>query len=258
MIRSLHAEWTKVRSVSSTLWLLTAAAVGTTAVGAAVAAATNVRHCPTPTTCFEDTTRLSLTGVLVGQIAVIVLAVLVIGNEYGTGLIRVTLTAVPRRATVFVSKLAVVSALALLSGAVGIAGAIAAARGILPGNGFTQANGYPPLSWSDGSTVRAAGGTAVYLMLIAVYSTGIAAITRDTAGGLITVLATLLVTPILATVVGDPVWQRRLERYSPMTAGLSVQSTRDVTDPWSGLAILAAYALAAALAGGILMCLRDA
>jgi ABC-2 type transport system permease protein len=258
MIRSLHAEWTKVRTLPSSYWLLATVAVATTAVSAAVTASTHVRHCPAPAACLEDTTELSLSGVLAGQVAVIVLAVLVVGNEYGTGHVRVTLTAVPNRVTVFVSKLAVTAVLALLSGAVGVVGAIAAARGILPGNGFTEANGYPPLSWSAGSTVRAAGGTALYLALIAVYSAGIAAIARDTAGGLVAVLATLFVSPVLAAVIGDPAWQRRLERYSPMTAGLSVQSTRDGADPWTGLAILAAYALAAAVAGGVLWQLRDA
>jgi ABC-2 type transport system permease protein len=258
MIRSLHAEWTKVRTLPSTYWLLASGAVLTTVVGAMVAASTQVRDCPTPATCPADTTELSLTGALAGQVAVIVLAVLVVGNEYGNGHLRITLTAVPGRATVFAGKLVVVAALALLSGAAGVVGAIAAARGILPGNGFTAANGYAPLSWSAGSTVRAAGGTAVYFALIAVYSAGIAAIVRDTAGGLVAVLTTLFVSPVLAAVIGDPAWQRRLERYSPMTAGLSVQSTRDVADPWHGLAILAAYALVAALAGGILWQFRDA
>jgi ABC-2 type transport system permease protein len=258
MIRSLHAEWTKTRTVPSTLWLLITAPVLITAVGAVVAEATNVRSCPTPTTCLEDTTKLSLTGVLVGQVAIIVVAVLAVGNEYGTGVIRVTLAAVPNRAAVFVSKLIVVSGLAVLSGLAGIVGAIAAARGILPANGFNAANGYQQIAWSAGSTIRAAGGTAAYLALIAVFSTGIAAVVRDTAGALITVLALLFVSPALAMVISDPAWQRRLERYSPMTAGLSVRSTRDVAEPWTGLATLAVYALAMALAGGILLRARDA
>jgi hypothetical protein len=258
MMGSLHAEWTKTRTLPSTLWLLTAAAVLIAGVGAVVAAATNVRWCPTPTTCLEDTTELSLTGVLVGQVAVVVLAVLTIGNEYGTGVIRVTLTAVPNRAAVFVSKLTVVSGLAVLTGLAGTAGAIAAARVILPANGFTAANGYQQIAWSAGSTLRAGGGSVAYLALIGVLSTGIAAVVRDTAGALIVVLALLFVSPAVAMVISDPDWQRRLERYSPMTAGLSIQSTRDVTEPWAGLATLAVYALAAALVGGILLYARDA
>jgi ABC-2 type transport system permease protein len=196
--------------------------------------------------------------VLVGQIAVVVLAVLALGNEYGTGVIRVTLTAVPNRAAVFVSKLTVVSGLAMLSGLAGTVGAIAAARGILPANGFTAAHGYQQIAWSAGSTIRAGGGSVAYLGLIAVLSTGIAAVVRDTAGALITVLTLLLLFPALAMVISDPAWQRRLERYSPMTAGLSVQSTRDVAEPWTGLAVLAGYALAAAVAGGLLLHTRDA
>jgi ABC-2 type transport system permease protein len=97
-----------------------------------------------------------------------------------------------------------------------------------------------------------------YLALIAVLSAGVAAIVRDTAGALIGVLALLFVLPVLAGLISDPGWHRRLERYAPMTAGLSVQATRDVSEPWTGLGVLACYALAAALAGGILLGIRDA
>jgi hypothetical protein len=258
VIRALHAEWTKVRTLPSSLWLLTATALLIGVVGAVVVTTTDVRHCPTPTTCAADTTELSLSGVLVAQVAVVVLAVLVMTSEYGTGTIRVTLTAVPHRLSVYAGKLVVVSVLASVCGAAGVLGAVTAAGRILPGNGFSPANGYPALSWSSGSTVRAAGGTVIYLVLIAVLSVGVAAIVRDTAGALIAVFAALFVSPILTTLIADPAWHRRLEKYSPMTAGLSVQSTRDVTNPWAGLVILAAYAIGAGLVGAVLLHLRDA
>jgi ABC-2 type transport system permease protein len=89
---AVHAEWTKLRTVPSTGWLLLTLFVLTTGASALAAA---VVKCPT--SCGEDTTRLSLTGILLGQAVVAVLAVLVISGEYSSGMIRITLTAVPRR-----------------------------------------------------------------------------------------------------------------------------------------------------------------
>ena len=90
---ALHAEWTKLRTLPGTGWLLAAAVALTVAVSAAAAAAAT---CPAGG-CPADPAKLSLTGVQVGQAIVAILAVLAISNEYSTGMIRVTLAAMPRR-----------------------------------------------------------------------------------------------------------------------------------------------------------------
>jgi hypothetical protein len=51
----------------------------------------------------------SFTGLAFAQLAFGVLGVLAISAEYGTGMIRTTLTAVPRRPTVFAAKALVVA-----------------------------------------------------------------------------------------------------------------------------------------------------
>jgi ABC-2 type transport system permease protein len=200
-------------------------------------AAAGPSACSGPAACPATVTGLSFTGVLIGQVAVVVLATLLVGDEYATGLIRLTLTAVPSRLAVFLGKLIVASALALLAGSAGVAGALVAA----------DALGFPPPS------AAAAAGTTVYLPLVAILSAGVTAALRDTAAGLLVVLAALFVTPVLARVIGDPAWQRRLEDYSPMTAGLAAR----YGDLWPGLGVLAGYAAAAALAGGLVLLLRD-
>src|SRR5581483_9174990 len=88
----LRAEWTKLRTFPGTVGLLCAVAAGTAATGAAVAATV---ACPSQA-CL-DPARTSLTGVQLGQAVVAILAVLLIGEEYGSGMVRVTLAAVPRR-----------------------------------------------------------------------------------------------------------------------------------------------------------------
>ena len=93
MRESLYAEWTKLRTLASTFWLLLAAAALTVAVSAAAAAAV---RCPSGG-CADDPAKISLTGIYLGQAVVAVLAVMAVSGEYGTGMIRLTLAATPRR-----------------------------------------------------------------------------------------------------------------------------------------------------------------
>lgn len=262
MGRTLGAEWTKLRTVPSTAWLLLAAVAFTVALGAATTASVDTSSCPSPTGCHEDITRLSLTGVRLGQVAVVVLAVLAITGEYGTGTIQTTLAATPRRATVLLTKATVVTATVLAAGTLGVLGSLLAGRAILPGNGFTTAAGYPPLSLADGPTLRAAGGTVLYLGLVGLLSLGVGTVVRDTAGAITTVLGLLYSFPVLAAFVADPQWHARLQKLAPMTAGLAIQATRGLDQlpigPWGGLGVLAAYAGAAMLLGAVVFELRDA
>jgi ABC-2 type transport system permease protein len=262
MRHALHGEWTKFRSVPSTPWLVFAVAATTIAVGAVATGSIDTSHCPSPAECFEDTTKLSLTGVWVGQIAVVVLAVLAITDEYGTGTIQPTLTANPRRPTVLLTKAMIVTGAVLTAASLGVLGSLLAGRLQLPGNGFSLANGYPPLSLADGPTARAAAGTVLYFGLIGLLSLGIGLIIRDTAGAIIAVLTMLYIFPVIASFVSDPHWVKRLQQIAPMTAGLNIQATtgldRLAIGPWPGLGVLAGWSAGAMLLGLLLFKLRDA
>ena len=247
---ALHAEWTKLRTVSGPAWLLAGLIVLTVAVSAAATAAVK---CPTGTACPVDTTKLSLTGIEFGQAIVAILAVLVISGEYSTGMIRITLTAMPRRSAVLAAKAVIVAGLVLAAGTIAVGGSLLAGRVILPGHGFTAGRGFPLLSLADGPTLRAAAGSVLYLALIALLSLGIATVVRDSAVAIGVVLGLLYLSPIIISVVaGDPVWSHRLERYAPMSAGLTIQDTTGLRglpiSPWGGLGVLAVWA-AAAIAG---------
>ncbi|MGH3758005.1 ABC transporter permease [Actinophytocola sp.] len=261
MRHALHAEWTKLRTLPSNAWLALAIAGATVAASVAVVWTVDTSHCPSPAECFEDTTRLSLTGVRLGQVAVVVLAVGIIGGEYATGLIRATLAACPQRRTVLATKAAVLTATVAVAGAFGVAGALLAGRIILPGNGFSAANGYPPLSVTDPATLRAAAGTVLYLVLVGLLALGVAVAVRGTAAAVAGVLSLLYLAPVLTELVADPDWHDRLAKLAPMTAGLAVQATRDLdrlpVGPWAGLGVLAAWAAAALVTGGVLFAARD-
>jgi ABC-2 type transport system permease protein len=208
---TIHAEWTKLRTLASTWWLLAGAAALTVTVSAATVAAAVAPGL--------DPAKLSLTGIQAGQAVVAILAVLVISNEYSTGMIRVTLTAMPRRHTVLAAKAALVGGLVLAAGAVAVLASVLAGRLILPGHGFTPANGYQLLSPGDGPALRAACGSVLYLALIALLALGVATVVRDSAVAIGGVLALLYLFPIVAAVVSNQHWQRHLEQIGPMTAG---------------------------------------
>jgi ABC-2 type transport system permease protein len=143
-----------------------------------------------------------------------------------------------------------------------VLGAWLAGRLILPGRGFTAAHGYPPLSLTDGATLRAMAGSVLYLTLVALLSLGLAAAVRDAATGVGVVLGLLYLGPVLVSVVSDPDWERRLRQATPGDAGMAVQHTLDVASlpigPWPGLGVVALWAAGALLLGGLLLRLRDA
>ncbi|MER6078845.1 ABC transporter permease [Streptomyces sp. NPDC001833] len=258
MRRAGHAEWTKLRTDAGNVWLVLGVMVLTVAVGAGVAVTSRCDAAG----CGGDPVRLCLTGVTAGQVAVAVVAVLTVGNEYGTGMMRTTLTAVPRRLTVLLAKAAVLTAVTLPAAAASVLGSLLVGRFVEPDRGFTPQHGYRALSLTDGPTLRAAAGSVLYLALVGLLSLGLAVAVRDSATAIGIVLALLFVFPVLARVVADPDWQRHLQQVAPMTAGLAVQATvgtdRLPIGPWQGLGVLALWAVAALAAGGRLLRSRDA
>ena len=261
MRRAVYAEWTKLRTLQSTAWLAGAGAVVTVLVGALTAASVSTEHCPTVRQCAEDTVKLSLGGVRVGQAVIVVLAALAITGEYAHRTIRPALTAVPRRATVLAAKAIVVSGIAAAVGTAGVLGSLLAGRLLLPGRGFSAANGYPPISLGDGATLRAAGGSVLYLVVAALLALGAGTVIRDTAGTVTTVLVALYLAPVFGAFVTDPDWRSRLDRFAPMNAGLAIQATERLDrlpiGPWPGLGVFALYAAAAGLLGTLLFLARD-
>jgi ABC-2 type transport system permease protein len=259
MTEALRAEWTKLRTLTVTAWLLIGTIVLTTAVSAAVAAATHVTADGGQDGL--DTTKLALTGIDLGQAVVAVLAVLAISEEYSTGMIRVSLAALPRRLVLLAAKATNVAGLTLIAGLFAVAGCLVAGRILLAGSGLDPAHGYALVSISHSPTLRAAAGSVLYLVLIALLSLGIATAIRDTTVSIGAVLGLLYLPPLLAQAVSDP-FRRHLEQSAPMTAGLAIQATTNLRSlpiaPWAGLGVLTAWAAGALLIAGILMRLRDA
>ena len=254
----VHAEWTKLRTLPGPGWLLLAAAALTAAVGAIAA---NAVTCPAGS-CQIDPAKVSLTGIYLGQAIVAIVAVTVLSGEYSTGMIRLTLTATPRRWRVLAAKAAVVGAATLAAGAVAVLASVLAGGLLLARHGLTPARGYEALSLANGTVLRAAAGSVLYLALIALLSLGVAAAVRDSAVAIGVVLALLFLFPIISSLITSPGLHRHLEQLSPMTAGLYIQATTSLRSlpltPWQGLGVLAAWAAGAMLAGALVLRFRDA
>ncbi|GAA2713074.1 ABC transporter permease subunit [Actinoplanes palleronii] len=251
---ALHAEWTKLRTVAGPGWLMLGMIAATVALSAAAA---SVVTCAADG-CGGDPTKLSLVGVVLGQAPAAVLGVLVISGEYGSGMIHTTLTAVPHRVTAFAAKAITLTGVVAAAATIAVLGSLLAGRLILSHHGFTAAPGRPALSL----TLRATTGSILYLTLIGLLSLGIAAVVRNSATSIGVILGLLYLLPLLAQAIGDPHWQRRLEQFAPMSAGLTVQATTDLgslpLSPWAGLGVTAGWAAAALVAGGLLIRTRDA
>ena len=252
MTRALRAESTKLRTVPSTGWTLAALLAGTVLFTALVCATASSGGCA-PDTCDDYVVVNSLTGVFVGQIAVVVLGVLAIGSEYATGMIRATFAAEPRRRLVLAAKALAVGALAL---ATGLATALAA---FLAGGALLSDKGYPSLALADGLAPIAV--IALYLASLALLSLGIGAVLRSTAGAVTCVLSLLLLPLIAAPLLGERTGEQLLD-VAPMSAGLTILRNIDRVDGvtaagWTGLGVAWLWAAAALTLGLWLIGRRD-
>jgi ABC-2 type transport system permease protein len=257
---ALRAEWTKLRTIAGTWWLVVGAVGLTVAASAGIAASTHVSP-GAASGAGQDPTKLSLVGVDLGQAVVAVLAVLAVTEEYSAGMMRVSLAAMPRRGVMLGAKAVNIIGVTMITAVPAVAGCLIAARLLLPGAGLDPAHGYALVSIAHEPTLRAAFGSVLYLGLIALLSLGIGTIIRDTAVSTGIVLGLLYLPPLLAQVVSGP-WRRHIQQIAPMTAGLAIQTTRNVRSlpisPWAGLGVLAAWAAVMLLIGIAVLRARDA
>ena len=242
-------------------WLLAGVLALTVAIGAAAASAARCQSA----TCGIDPATVSFTGIYPGQAVVAVAGVLAIGNEYSTGMIKLSLTAMPGRLTWLFAKATVLTAPVLTApvltaSALAVAGAALAGRLILPGHGFTTAHGYASLAAA--TDLRAAAGAVLYLTLVALLSLGLAAAVRDSAAAIGLVLGVLYLFPIAAAVVSNPALARHLDQIGPLPAGLDAQATTGLNSlpltPWQGLGVVALWTTGALLLGALVLKSQDA
>ena len=163
-----------------------------------------------------DAVGTSLGGARFTEFAIGVLGVLFVTGEYGTGMIRSTLTAVPKRLPVLWAKLIVVGSVSLMLTE------IASFAGYFIGQA-TLATHSVALS-SDGA-LRAVIGTGLYLTVVALIGVELGFIIRSTAGGIAALVAILLVLPGVVSILPQS-WQDTISPYLPSNAGAAIYDLR--------------------------------
>lgn len=252
---ALRSEWTKIRSVRSTMWTLGAAVVVT--IGISVLGNWGqANHTTLSPAQLEqkDLIQRTLFGIILGQLIMVVFGAMAITSEYSTGMVRTSLTAQPRRGPVIWSKLVVVTAVAF------VVGEIISFASFLIDSSFWRAKGVP-LTLSSPHAMQAAIGGGLYLAGSAVLAFGLGAILRHTAGAITSGVGLLFVLTILTSFLPDN-WQNHLNKWLPFNSGGQVWSSQHVrgTDlgAWTGFGVFMIYGVVAVLLGAFVFRKRDA
>jgi ABC-type transport system involved in multi-copper enzyme maturation permease subunit len=245
---ALRSEWTKIRSVRSTVWTLAAAiiiAVGISTLGN-WGQSSHTSLGPQQLAA-KDLVQRSMFGIVLGQLVMVVFGALAITGEYATGMIRTSLSAQPRRMPVFFAKLLVVAVIAF------VVGEIISFGSFLIGIHFWATKGVH-LSLGSHGALQAVIGGGLYLDGAALLAFGIGAAMRHTAGAITTGVFLLFVVTIIVNFMPDS-WQSDIDKYLPANAGgqiWSVQHTADVGTAfgaWAGFAVYMVYAVLALVIG---------
>ncbi|GAA4775429.1 MULTISPECIES: ABC transporter permease subunit [Streptomyces] len=252
----LRSEWTKIRTVSSTTWTLISAFAVTLAMSAALSALMNATFddLSEAERVTFDPTFVSFSGLVLGQLAMVVFGVLVVGTEYSSGMIRTSLAAVPQRATFLFSKITVAGALALAVGMITSFLTFFVSQALL---------GEHRTTLGEENVLRAVFGGGLYMGLIALFSMGVAAMLRSSMLSLgILMPFFFLVSQILSAVPGA----KEVARYFPDQAGAKImQVVPNALDsdeapygPWGGLGIMVLWVAASLVGGYLVLKRRDA
>lgn len=247
----LRAEWLKFWTVRSTAWSLAslvALGVGLTALVCATSASWLASE-----GADESPGSFVTWGMMIAQVAAVVLGALVITAEHGTGLARATFTAVPRRSRVLLAKATV------LTGVLLVAGTVTAFAGYLAGNWFLDRAGVGVPLDGDG-VLRSLVGNGLYLAGLGLLTFAVGLLVRHTAAALSIVLGTIFVLGNLAVVLPGT-WGDWTAKLMPGNAGMPITTpvsfNPEALDPWVGFAVFCAETAVVLAVGWVTVLRRD-
>ena len=296
---AIASEFTKIRSVRSTYWTLAALLVVSIGIDAAITAgmAGNFSSNSANKAGFDATQTSLIAFFEIGQLIIGVIAALTITAEYSTGMIRTSLTAQPRRGTIYAAKAIVLTSLTLIVSLITSFIAFFVGQALLSGTGVSASlfhsvtipqnanvNCPPGAGGGDGggplppgckvvfsgtdvispSTVlMAIIGCALFVTLVALIAFGVGAIVRHTAGAIAIVIAALFIIPVLEQALPHN-WRWDIMRFLPDAANQVVSVTipgggnQHLWSAWPQLGVTALWAAALLAAGAYLFRKRDA
>jgi hypothetical protein len=254
----MHSEWTKLRTVRSSYWTLFSAVgamIGLSAILCTIYVA-QYAHVSSADKATFDPASFSLTGSFLAQLAIGVLGVLVITNEYGSGMIRATFASVPQRLSILAAKAVVFAGVTLVvtTGACFIAFILG--QSILSAKGAGTSLGAP-------NVLRTVIGTGLYLAVLGLLALGLGTIIRKTAGAIAAVFGLILVLPTIASLL--PSSMNSIEKFLPSNAGQALISsshhgstTVSQLAPWVGFGVFCLWAAAVLIIAAAMLVRRDA
>jgi len=276
----LLSEWTKIRSVRSTVWTLISfvvVAIGLTTLitWLTVNNLSTGKHGSAATGVATDPVNFILgSGMGLAQLAICVLGVLVITSEYSSGTIRASSLAVPRRLPMLAAKCLVFAALVFVIGeaiafSVFYLGAFIVHSHVVTGNSALAAvlqhdgtlqNGRITVSLGQHDVLRAVIGSGLYLTVLGLFALAIGGLIRHTAGAIAAVIALVLVLLPLTQLLPSS-WGAHVNAYMPTVAGLLITDDKvqsgQLLPAWGGFAVFCGWTAALLIGAGWLLRARD-
>jgi ABC-2 type transport system permease protein len=239
--RVVRSEWMKFRSLRSTLYTLLAAVALTVGIGALFSAVTASQYhtfSAADKAAFSPIST-SLTGISFAVVAFGVLGVLLMSGEYSTGMIRSSLTAVPRRLPVLWAKLAV------FAGVIFSVSLAASFVSFFVGQALLSSH-HLGVAITAPDALRSVIGAALYVTVAGMIGIALGALLRNTAAGISTFTAAFFVIPPLTGLLPASV-SDHLAQYLPSNAGEvlwgGTHGVANPLSPWTGFAVLCGYAV---------------
>jgi ABC-type transport system involved in multi-copper enzyme maturation permease subunit len=255
--RVLNSEWIKFRTLRSTLWSLVVA-IGLMLFICVMFSAVISNKWPTMSAerrANFDPITVPLRGYSIGQLAVGVLGVMVITGEYSTGMIRASLSAVPKRLPVLWAKAAVFAVVVL------VLMTVTSLACFYVGQAFFSSQ-HIQASLSAPGAARIVFGTGLYLTFVGLLGVALGTIIRSTAGAITALVGILMVLPILGDVLNQTSYGPDVTPYLPSNAGTALLILHPDPNggmmPWTGFALFAGYVVAATALAAYLLKRRDA
>lgn len=257
LIDLARSEWTKLRTVRSTMWTLVIIVVlglGISAIATAETRANWSTMSPQSIATF-DPVSLSLVGLFIAQFAMGVLGVLVITSEYSTGTVRAVFAAAPQRMRVLLAKILVFTVLAV------VVAEIVSFASFFLGQALLSSPAIHDTLASPGA-LRAVAGCGLFIAALGLLALGLGTIIRHSAGAISCFVGILLILPLLIQALPNSI-ALDVRKFLPDRIGVTMITTNGSSgtgafSPWVGLLILVAYAVIANVIGAILLSRRDA
>ena len=256
--RLLASEWTKIRSVRSTvasLGLLVVLTLGFTALltWLTVSQWSKAEPSQQRQIIADPVSTILGSGFQLSQLTICVLGVLVITSEYATGMIRASLLAVPRRVPMLAAKSVVFAVLVF------IVGELVAFPSFFVGAAILH--GKAPVALGEAGVLRAVIGSGLYLAVLGLFALAVGGLVRHTAAGITGVIGFVLVLAPLAQLLPGS-FGKHVHAYLPSEAGHLIgqahQGPHDLLTPWQGLGVFCLWTAVLLGAAAYLLQRRDA